>query len=205
MIVLHYTGMHSAGAALQRMCDPAAKVSAHYLIDEAGTVTQMIDEADRAWHAGVACWHGETDINSMSVGIELQNPGHEHGYRPFPDAQIRALSALMTGIRSRHDVPDHRIVGHSDVAPSRKQDPGELFPWQRLSAEGHGTWPLPGGPVQRIDDARTALARIGYATDANDLPQVITAFQRRFLPTHLTGKADADTISRIGEVLTVLG
>ena len=134
MLVLHYTGMKTAEAALERLCDPAAKVSAHYTIDEDGTVYAHVPEARRAWHAGVSFWAGATDINSRSIGIELVNPGHEFGYRDFPDAQIAALITLCHGILLRHPIPSARVLGHSDVAPARKEDPGELFPWERLAA-----------------------------------------------------------------------
>ena len=133
MIVLHYTGMQSAAEALERLKDPAAEVSAHYLIDEDGTVIRLVDEAKRAWHAGRSFWRGITDVNSASVGIELVNPGHEFGYRPFPDAQMEALVPLLADIVRRHDIPRANVVGHSDVAPARKIDPGELFDWDMLA------------------------------------------------------------------------
>ncbi len=141
MLLLHYTGMESAAAALDRMCDPAAKVSAHYMIDEDGTVYRLVDEDRRAWHAGVAHWAGEDDINSRAIGIELVNPGHEFGYRAFPEPQMAALEALCLDILSRHDIPPDRVLGHSDVAPDRRQDPGDLFDWKRLAAKGIGLWP----------------------------------------------------------------
>lgn len=139
MIVLHYTGMPAGAEALARLCDSEAKVSAHYMIEEDGRVYRLVPEDRRAWHAGVSEWQGVTDINSCSIGIELVNPGHEWGYRPFPDVQIQALIALLDDIRARHVIPDNRILGHSDVAPGRKRDPGELFPWDRLAEAGHGT------------------------------------------------------------------
>jgi N-acetylmuramoyl-L-alanine amidase len=133
MVVLHYTGMQSAAKALERLKDPAAEVSAHYLIDEDGTVVRLVDESKRAWHAGRSFWRGITDVNSASVGIELVNPGHEFGYRPFPDAQMEALVPLLGDIVRRHDIPRANVVGHSDVAPARKTDPGELFDWDMLA------------------------------------------------------------------------
>ena len=133
LVVLHYTGMPTARSALARLCDPAASVSAHYLIEEAGAIHRLVAEERRAWHAGVASWMGATDINDRAIGIELVNPGHAFGYRSFPDAQMDALEALLATILARHDIPPHRVVGHSDVAPMRKQDPGELFDWQRLA------------------------------------------------------------------------
>src|SRR5262249_42163258 len=145
MLVLHYTGMQSAAAAIDRLCDPAAKVSAHYLIEEDGTAWRLVDETRRAFHAGVSFWQGTTDVNSASIGIELVNPGHEWGYRPFPDAQMQTLETLAQEILRRHAIPPDRVVGHSDVAPARKQDPGELFDWRRLADAGIGLWPEEGG------------------------------------------------------------
>ena len=132
ILLIHYTGMESAEAALDRLCDPAAQVSAHYLIEEDGTIWSLVDEQHRAWHAGIAYWAGETDINSRSIGIELVNPGHELGYRPFPMPQMEALAGLAREILARHTIPNHRVLGHSDVAPERKCDPGELFDWAWL-------------------------------------------------------------------------
>ena len=134
MILLHYTGMKTAQEALDRLCDPAAEVSAHYTIDEDGTIYHMVDEDKRAWHAGVSEWKGETDINSASIGIELVNPGHEFGYREFPTAQMEALANLCKDIIARQ--PIETVLGHSDVAPERKQDPGELFDWKWLAKQG---------------------------------------------------------------------
>src|SRR3954467_5121679 len=140
MLVLHYTGMQTAEPALARLCDPAAKVSAHYTIDEDGTVYAHVPEDRRAWHAGVSHWAGISNVNARSIGIELVNPGHEYGYREFPEAQIAALIELCGGILQRHPIPAARVLGHSDVAPARKEDPGELFPWQRLAKAGIGVW-----------------------------------------------------------------
>lgn len=134
IIVIHYTGMKTAEAALERLCEPAAEVSAHYLIEENGCVHDLVPEEKRAWHAGVSNWEGETDINSVSIGIELENPGHEFGYRPFPKEQMQSLAKLCKSIMVRHDIKT--ILGHSDVAPERKQDPGELFDWQWLAKNG---------------------------------------------------------------------
>lgn len=136
LIVLHYTGMKTAEEALARLCDPAAEVSAHYMVYEDGRVVQLVDEAMRAWHAGVSCWGEITDVNSYSIGIEMVNPGHEFGYRAFPRAQIDAVKALCRDIMARWDITPEGVLGHSDVAPERKQDPGELFPWDELEAEG---------------------------------------------------------------------
>ena len=141
MLVLHYTGMKTAKAALERLCDPAAKVSSHYTIDEDGTVYAHVPEARRAWHAGVSSWAGATDINARSIGIELVNPGHEYGYRDFPDAQIEALITLCQGILLRHPIPSARVLAHSDVAPARKEDPGERLSLGALARAGIGLWP----------------------------------------------------------------
>ena len=141
MLVLHYTGMRDGHVALERLRDPATKVSAHYMIEEEGTVYALVDEELRAWHAGVSCWAGQRDINGCSIGIELVNPGHEFGYRPFPAKQRDALVALAEDIVRRHAIPAHRVLGHSDVAPARKQDPGELFDWAGLARVGIGLWP----------------------------------------------------------------
>ncbi|OKH88213.1 hypothetical protein LF95_16310 [Thalassospira sp. TSL5-1] len=141
MLVLHYTGMPSGEMALERMCDPASQVSAHYMIEEDGCIYQLVAETKRAWHAGRGQWRGCSDVNSRSIGIEIVNPGHEFGYRPFAVQQIDALKALCKAILARHDIPAHHIIAHSDMAPDRKEDPGELFPWQQLAAEGIGLWP----------------------------------------------------------------
>jgi N-acetylmuramoyl-L-alanine amidase len=143
ILVLHYTGMRTAEAALDRLCDPEAKVSAHYTIDRDGCIYRHVDEDRRARHAGVSWWAGERDVNGRSIGIELVNPGHEFGYVPFPEAQIDALMELAHGILARHPIPANRVLGHSDVAPARKMDPGELFPWRQLAGAGIGIFPPP--------------------------------------------------------------
>lgn len=196
MLVLHYTGMESANAALERLCDPDAKVSAHYLIHEDGTVCRLVDESKRAWHAGAACWCGETDVNGRSIGIELVNPGHEFGYRDFPEAQMTSLVALARDILARHPIPPRNVVGHSDVAPRRKQDPGERFDWRRLAREGIGLWPAPvAGADTRPAAVAQALAEVGYETD--DLAMTIAAFQRHFRPGRIDGVADAETVAML--------
>jgi N-acetylmuramoyl-L-alanine amidase len=191
MLVLHYTGMPSGEAALARLCDPAARVSAHYTIDEDGTVYAMVPEELRAWHAGVSYWAGARDINARSIGIELVNPGHEFGYRAFPEAQITALMELAGAILARHSIPAWRVLGHSDVAPARKEDPGELLPWVRLAAKGIGLW-----PDQAADPGNAQvpklLAHYGYDLEA-PLEKTVIAFQRHFRPTRVTGMADAET------------
>ncbi len=204
MLVLHYTGMPNVEEALVRLCDPAAKVSAHYLIDEDGTVVALVDEVRRAWHAGVACWRGARDVNARSIGVELVNPGHEFGYRPFPEAQMAALESLAEGILARHPIPARNVVGHSDVAPTRKQDPGELFDWRRLAAAGIGLWPKSAVPNTAGCDAVAAmLAEYGY--DVADAPAAVAAFQRRFRPARIDGVADADTVGRLAALLRVVG
>ena len=199
MLILHYTGMRSGAEAIERLCDPAAKVSAHYVVEEDGRITRLVDEERRAWHAGVSYWRGETDINGLSIGIEIVNPGHEFGYRAFPDAQMASVTALCLDVMARHPIPAARVLGHSDVAPDRKQDPGELFDWQRLAARGIGLWPKTSSIDMRPDEelARTALTRIGYNPDIV-LNTVITAFQRHFRPARIDGVLDEETMALIG-------
>jgi N-acetylmuramoyl-L-alanine amidase len=218
MIVLHYTGMPTGEAALARLCDPAAKVSAHYLVEENGRVFLLVDEVRRAWHAGVSFWAGDTDINARSIGIEVVNPGHEFGYRPFPEPQIASTIDLLSAIRSRWTIPDARILGHSDVAPRRKQDPGELFPWATLAAAGHGLWVeptdaagttiRPGDAGAPVADLRRALARLGYDCPPgevfdDDLAVTVTAFQRHWRPARVDGIVDGDTCARLFELLSL--
>ena len=160
MLLVHYTGMPSAAEALARLCDAAAGVSAHYLIDEDGSLYALVDEARRAWHAGVAHWRGQDDINGCSIGIELINPGHEFGYRPFPDVQIQALIDLARDVLVRHNIPRPRVLGHSDVAPGRKRDPGELFDWLKLYTQGVGFWPA--ADFRAVCTASTAPHRCSF-------------------------------------------
>jgi N-acetylmuramoyl-L-alanine amidase len=196
MLVLHYTGMKTAKAALDRLCDPAAEVSAHYSVDEGGTVYAHVPEARRAWHAGVSFWAGATDINARSIGIELVNPGHEFGYRDFPDAQIEALITLCHGILLRHPIPSARVLGHSDVAPARKEDPGELFPWPRLANAGIGRWPQ----VIASELGPEALKRYGYDPNA-PRESVVRAFQRHFRPRRLDGQWDSECAGLVAFLL----
>jgi N-acetylmuramoyl-L-alanine amidase len=200
MLVLHYTGMTSAEAALDRLCDPAARVSAHYTIGEDGTIYAMVPEDRRAWHAGVSHWAGATDINARSIGIELVNPGHEFGYRGFPDAQVAALITLCHSILVRHPIPSARVLGHSDVAPARKEDPGELFPWPRLAGAGIGLWPQ----RRESDLGADALARFGYDPAAPP-DKVITAFQRHFRPRKLDGAWDSECAGLLAGLLELTG
>ncbi|HLJ52384.1 MAG TPA: N-acetylmuramoyl-L-alanine amidase [Rhizomicrobium sp.] len=194
MLVLHYTGMKTADEALARLCDPEAKVSAHYTVGTDGRVYAHVPEERRAWHAGVSFWAGLANVNGCSIGIELVNPGHEFGYVPFAEKQIAALIDLAHGILARHPIPPSRVLGHSDVAPGRKSDPGELFPWERLAAAGIGLWPKARDRGLGETPA-TALARYGYGlpphTDVS-LEAVITAFQRHFRPSDVNGRWDSE-------------
>jgi N-acetylmuramoyl-L-alanine amidase len=193
MIVLHYTGMPNAADAVARLTDPEAKVSSHYLIAEDGQVMRLVTEENRAWHAGRSHWRQIDDVNSASIGIEIVNPGHEFGYRPFPDAQIDALIPLMADIQDRYGITRGNIVGHSDIAPARKQDPGELFPWARLAKHRLA---LPRPTKNLIDPNWTdggfllALERFGY--EVTDRLAAIVAFQRRFRPELMDGEIDGE-------------
>jgi N-acetylmuramoyl-L-alanine amidase len=218
LLVLHYTGMKTGPEALERLCDPEAKVSAHYLVEEDGRVFRLVAEERRAWHAGVSYWRGRRNVNGESIGIEIVNPGHEWGYRQFPDAQIESVIALVADIRSRWDIEDRDIVGHSDVAPDRKDDPGELFPWKRLAEAGHGLWaewpPAPGAPIGEGEEGaavfalQAGLTRLGF-----DLPPsgrfdaattaAVRAFQRHWRPEKVDGIADGDTRARLIALLRI--
>jgi N-acetylmuramoyl-L-alanine amidase len=210
MLVLHYTGMQSGEAALDRLCDADAKVSSHYVVEEDGRIWRLVPEERRAWHAGVSYWLGESGLNTVSIGIEIVNPGHEWGYRPFPATQMRAVEALCRDILGRHRIPAHRIVGHSDIAPTRKTDPGELFDWRRLAHAGIGLWPEPAselarrrgrgiGIVERAA-ALSDLARIGYQVEPGNVTPAIIAFQRRFRPERWDGRLDGETTGRLSEI-----
>ena len=216
MVVLHYTGMPTGEEALDRLRDPEAKVSAHYLIEEDGRAFALVPEERRAWHAGVSFWKGQRDVNAVSVGVELVNPGEDWGYRPFPDTQIAALVELLGEIRSRWSIPDSRIIGHSDVAPARKQDPGELFPWKALAEAGHGLWvdplPSPGAPLAKGDHGTGVFAlQAGFCRLGYDLPPsgdydddtavVVAAFQRHWRPGRVDGIADGETRARLVQLL----
>lgn len=198
MLVLHYTGMRSAEEALERLCDPAAKVSAHYCIDEDGTITRLVSENMRAWHAGVSSWRGHDDVNSRSIGIELVNPGHEFGYREFPEVQVTTLILLASAILRRHAIPARNVVGHSDVAPSRKRDPGELFPWLRLARAGIGLWPEP-RPADP-EDIPAMLAAYGYSADDEG---ALSAFQRHFRPLRIDGGPDEECAELLAGLLEI--
>ena len=225
MLVLHYTGMPTGQAALTRLRDASSKVSAHYVIEEDGRIFHLVQEQRRAWHAGVACWRGHRDINGRSIGIELVNPGHEFGYREFPRAQMAALESLARAIVARHRIPPRNVVGHSDVAPERKDDPGELFDWERLAGAGIGAWPKLGGgwffrrrrvvetfdfgPNDRhkkIADVQQMLATWGYDVPTKGVldthtTRVLVAFQRHFRPENIDGRLDGDTASRLAALV----
>lgn len=193
MLVLHYTGMQSAAEALDRLTDPAAKVSAHWVVAEDGQVVQLVDETNRAWHAGKAWWRGITDVNSASIGIEIVNPGHEFGYRPFPAEQMAAVEHLAAAAVARFGIDPSNVVGHSDVAPARKDDPGELFDWPRLARAGLAV-PVPAGgfdPNWTDEGTLAALHRYGY--DVIEPRAAVIAFQRRFRPATFDGVIDAET------------
>jgi len=206
MLVLHYTGMKTAAEAIDRLCDPAAKVSAHYVIDEDGTVWRLVEESRRAWHAGVSYWQGTENVNAASIGIELVNPGHEWGYRAFPEAQMASLETLGSALLQRHPIPADRVAGHSDVAPLRKQDPGELFDWPRLARAGIGFWPTEPEPAAMdIAGAQAMLSSIGYRLPRSgvlddETSQVLIAFQRRFRPRRIDGALDDETATRLAAV-----
>ena len=193
MIVLHYTGMQDGQAALDRLCDPEAKVSAHYLVHEDGTIVRIVAENKRAWHAGKSRWRNIEDVNSASIGIEIVNPGHEFGYCPFPEEQIDALLPLIAEIKERHGITRGNVVGHSDIAPTRKKDPGELFPWHRLARLRLA---LPRPTKNLMDPMWTdagflvALERFGY--DVSDKLAAVVAFQRRYRPELIDGDIDGE-------------
>jgi N-acetylmuramoyl-L-alanine amidase len=201
MLVLHYTGMKSAHDALDRLTDPTGdnRVSAHYMIDEAGRVHRLVAEARRAWHAGFAYWRGWRDINDRSIGIELVNPGHEFGYTMFPKVQMEALVGLAADIVSRHAIPGRNVVGHSDIAPDRKLDPGELFDWRRLALAGVGQWPEP--VVTNPAVVPDLLVRYGYNPDA---ASSLSAFQRRFCPMQIDGVAGVETAAMLGGLMGLI-
>ena len=218
MIILHYTGMASGEAAESWLCDPASDVSSHYLVHEDGRIVQMVRESDRAWHAGKSSWHGRTDINSCSVGIEIVNPGHVLGYRNFPERQIGAVIALCGGIIGRHGIRPERVLAHSDVAPGRKVDPGEKFPWRRLFDAGIGHF-VDASPIRRgtavlkvgdtgeaVEELQSMLALYGYGIDITGLFDeqtriVVQAFQRHFRPRRVDGIADGSTMRTLGRLL----
>ncbi|ODA69030.1 N-acetylmuramoyl-L-alanine amidase AmiD precursor [Methyloligella halotolerans] len=222
MLLLHYTGMPTAQEALDWLTTEESKVSAHYLIDENGRITQMVPEELRAWHAGQSLWAGETDLNSCSIGIEIHNTGHpakgESGELPaYPDIQMQAVEALCREILTRHAIPATRVLAHSDIAPTRKQDPGETFDWGRLHAAGIGHWVEPaaigddrgmetGDEGARVQELQEALGAYGYgveitSTYGRGLENVVTAFQRHFRPARIDGRADNSTLETLRHLL----
>jgi N-acetylmuramoyl-L-alanine amidase len=222
MIVLHYTGMLESKAALDLLRTPGSEVSAHYFVFEDGRIVQLVQEMRRAWHAGVAFWAGETDINSCSVGIEIANAGHDHGLPDFPKRQIAAVTTLCRSIQTRYTIPPVRVLAHSDVAPARKQDPGEKFPWRTLYESGIGHWVRPaprkeGGLLLALSDRgeevaamQTALAEYGYGVDVNGnydaaMHDAVAAFQRHFRPERVDGITDESTRATLRDVLTQRG
>jgi len=215
-VIVHYTGMQSCDQALGRLCDGTSNVSAHYLIDEDGSTYRMVPEDMRAWHAGVSYWGGVRDLNSTSIGIELVNPGHEFGYRAFPNAQLDAFTQLTLSIMERHDIDARNILGHSDIAPGRKTDPGELFPWRDMAEQGVGIWARDTKSLKRAPDVALALEQlsaIGYAVpispdlgaDILDLEtgpaDVIAAFQRRYRQARIDGALDTETSNLIANIV----
>jgi N-acetylmuramoyl-L-alanine amidase len=216
IVLLHYTGMACTAAAVERLCDPAAKVSSHYVVEEDGNILQLVPEERRAWHAGRSSWEGVSDINSRSIGIEIANPGHSFGYPDFPEAQIVAVIALCRDIVARRGIRADRVLGHSDVAPQRKLDPGEKFPWGRLHRAGVGAWVAPPprcGAVLALGDRglevfelQAALRDYGYGIEAtgvyDELTQaVVVAFQRHFRPNCVDGRADPSMNESLGALL----
>ncbi|CAH1671686.1 MULTISPECIES: N-acetylmuramoyl-L-alanine amidase [unclassified Chelatococcus] len=217
MLILHYTGMPSAGEALNRLCSPVSEVSAHYFVFENGHVLQLVPEARRAWHAGISFWQGETDINSASIGIEIANPGHPGGMPAYPDVQIAAVIALSRDIITRWGIRADRVLAHSDVAPARKLDPGESFPWERLNAAGVGHWVRPadvtggrffspGDRGQPIEAVQAMFALYGYGISITgvydtETEAVVTAFQRHFRPSRVDGIADTSTLTTLRDLI----
>lgn len=219
LLLLHYTGMESAEAACRWLCNPASRVSCHYLVDEQGSLVQMVGEEMRAWHAGISWWAGETDINSHSIGIEIHNGGHSLHYAEFPDAQMNALIALARDIIARNGIRPERVLAHSDVAPQRKIDPGEKFDWRRLHIEGIGHWvePVPIGnhfePFSADPDSIAAFQRklgsYGYHVEATghfdkQTEIVVRAFQRHFRPQRVDGIADRSTVETLDRLVSKL-
>ncbi len=218
VLILHYTGMQSAQAAVDRLRDPEARVSSHYVVDEDGAVLRLVPEERRGYHAGISYWRGNTELNGRSIGIEIVNPGHEWGYRDFPVLQLAAVCDLCLSILSRHAIPARNIVAHSDVAPDRKDDPGEKFDWEQLARNGVGLWPfgVPDlGTTGAVRDAaglrmvRAGLAEIGYRVAPEGpldpaLATVLRAFQRHWRPEAVTGQADIGTIARLQGVARLI-
>ncbi len=220
-LILHYTGLPTAERSIEVLADPVCQVSCHYVIDESGTITQMVPEAMRAWHAGVSYWKGITDINSWSIGIEIQNPGHELGYPDFPDDQMASVIALSKDIIERNKISGEHVLAHSDIAPLRKIDPGEKFPWSQLAANGVGHWiePSPiepeiGEPGQdpikaSVESFQARLKHYGYGCPQTgkldrETQKFIAAFQRHFRPNRVNGILDQSTIQTLDSLIEAL-
>ena len=219
-LILHYTGMESGEAAFSWLRNPASQVSCHYLVWEEGRVTQLVAESRRAWHAGLSFWKGERDINSASIGIEIVNPGHDGGAPPFPDRQIEAVIALSRDLCRRHEIPSERVLAHSDVAPARKRDPGENFPWRALHAAQVGHWVVPkpagdgrslgrGDRGKAVESVQGLLTHYGYDVTPNGLfdettEQAVRAFQRHFRPARVDGVADDSTVATLRDLIASL-
>ncbi len=222
-LVLHYTGMQTAEDAIARLCDRNAKVSAHYVVDEDGLIFQLVPEEDRAWHAGVSHWRGRDGINDASIGVEIVNPGHEFGYRPFTEIQMQRVVELCQDILEHHAIPARNVVAHSDIAPERKEDPGEYFDWQRLADAGVGLWPgayqphlrqhillSPWDSGEEVEHLQQRLQDYGYGIDITGeydplTAKVVVAFQRHFRPVHLDECWDAECDARLEELLRMAG
>ena len=196
MLVVHYTDTRDAEEALAILTDPVAEVSSHYLVDEDGTIHRLVAEDRRAWHAGIGFWRGHTDVNSRSIGIELVNPGLRYGYRPFAERQMDAFAELALDILARNPIPPRNVVGHSDIAPDRKLDPGELFDWRGMAEKGIGLW-----PAERLGGSMEMLGAYGYSSR----PGVIAAFQMHFRPEKVTGIADGQTLARLAGLMELVG
>lgn len=208
--VLHYTNMKTGAEALARMTDAGSEVSSHYMIDEDGTTYRLVAEDKRAWHAGKSFWQGKRDMNSASIGIELANPGHAFGYRPFTKAQLESLKKLLTDIWKRYGFSPAALLAHSDIAPTRKEDPGELFPWQEFATEGFGFWPCttPEDYAPSASGEAFALLRqIGYDAPEEDEEACLAAlraFRRRYHPEHLIEEETAETLARLRALARLL-
>ena len=203
ILVMHYTGLKTCQEALERLTNPKTKVSSHYLISKIGEIYLLVPEDKRAWHAGVSYWRGLNDVNAYSIGIELENPGHEFGYQNFTLSQMNALTELSQEILSRYSIPARNIVGHSDVAPRRKQDPGELFDWKFLANYGVGLWPTPGGDNFLPDAIDVLLSFLGYEID--DIGATVSAFQRHYVPSSISGRVDTPTCQAINSLIKIVG
>jgi N-acetylmuramoyl-L-alanine amidase len=220
ILLLHYTGMPDAGQALDWLCDPRSQVSSHYFVFEDGRILALVPEERRAWHAGASLWAGEADVNSRSIGIEIANPGHPGGLPAYPEAQIEAVIALCRAVTARHPIPPHRVLAHSDVAPGRKLDPGERFPWVRLAAAGVGHFVEPAEPVgggflsqgdrgEAVEALQAMLALYGYGVEVTGAfdrrtADVVAAFQRHFRPALVDGVADRSTIATLHALIAAL-